>query len=253
VLPSLIQYVLLAALRDKLVTSIFLVLIVACSLSIFMGSAAIVEKDQFSLVFAAGGVRFAGLFGLILFIVFFIRRSFEARDVEFLLSRPIGRVQFILSYAAAFSILALLVALVQLLCIYVLGPHHFGQGTILWGFSLMIENIIMVNVALFFSMFLSSAASAAMATLALYVLGRMMGQILGILNTGDKASLMEGFQMAMNMVSTITPRLDLMGQTSWLLYGVEGDANYSFLVIQGALFCILILCATLIDLIRKQF
>ncbi|MDB2682952.1 hypothetical protein N9Z27_01720 [Alphaproteobacteria bacterium] len=250
---SLIKYVLTAALRDKLIISLLITMAVASSLSVFMGSAAIVEKDQFSLIFAGGGVRLAGVFGLILFVVFFIRRSFEARDIDFLLSRPVGRVEFLISYSAAFSILAIATGLVQLLCLYILGPHLFGEGTILWGFSLIIENIIMVNVALFFGMYFSSAASASMAVLALYVLGRMMGQILGILQTGGKASIFEGLEMAMNMVSTVTPRLDLMGQTSWLLYGTEGDVGYLFLILQGVLFCSLLLGASLIDLVKKQF
>ncbi len=250
---SLIKYALTAAVRDKLIISLLVIMAVACSLSVFMGSAAIVEKDQFTLVFASGGIRLAGVFGLVLFVVFFMRRSFEARDVEFILSRPVGRVQFLLSYSAAFSILAILTALVQLFCIYILGPHHFGEGTILWGFSLIIENIIMVNIALFFGMYFSSAASASMTVIAFYVLGRMIGQILGILQTTGKTSLFEGFQMAMNMVSVLTPRLDLMGQTSWLLYGTEGGAGYMFLIIQGVLFCTLVLCAALIDLVRKQF
>jgi len=58
--------------------------------------------------------------------------------------------------------------------------------------------------------------------------------------------------MMMNMVSTLTPRLDLMGQTSWLVYGVD-NINLTFVLAQGAIFLFLILVIALIDLVVRQF
>ena len=103
---TMIRYVVTAALRDRLIIGLCFLLIMAVSLSIFMGSAALTEQDPFVAVFAAGSIRMLNVFGLVLFIVFFIRRSFETRDIEFMLSRPIGRIQLVLSFAAGFSILA---------------------------------------------------------------------------------------------------------------------------------------------------
>jgi hypothetical protein len=45
----------------------------------------------------------------------------------------------------------------------------------------------------------------------------------------------------------------LMTQTSWLVYGVTHSSDFVFIVIQGILFLGLVLFATLIDLIRRQF
>jgi hypothetical protein len=168
----LVRYVLTAAFRDRLVMAIVIVLVLGCSLSVFLGSAAINEKARFALVFAGGGLRLAGVFGLVLFTVFFIRRSFDARDVEFLLSRPIGRVEFLLSYAAGLSVLALGITAAQLLCLYILNPSQFSPGHVAWIASMAAENVIMANTALFFSMILTSAATAAMATGGFYVLAR---------------------------------------------------------------------------------
>lgn len=250
---NLVKYVLTAAFRDRLILSLIIMLLLGSSLSVFLGSGAVTEKDYFSIVFAAGGLRFLGVIGLVLFVVFFIRRSFEGRDIEYLLSRPIGRVQFLMSYAGAFSILALALTLAQGLCLYIIGPHLFGGGHVLWLASILVENIIMVNTALFFSMFLTSAASATMATLGFYVLARMMGQILGIIDQGPKFYNLEILETAMQVISSITPRLDLMGQTSWLLYGPAGDISYSFVFVQGIVFAALVLMASMIDLVRRQF
>lgn len=249
---SLVKYVLKAAIRDRLVIALLLIMVVASSLSLFMGSAAIVEQDQFTYVFASGSFRLAGVFALILFTVFFIRRSFEARDIEYLLSRPISRPQFLLSYAGGLSILAIITAFIQTFSLAIIMQFNLGEGFALWALSIVIENIIIVNVALFFSLFLSSAAGASMAVIGFYVLSRMIGQILGVLQTG-KSSLFEGLEVMMKMVSVVIPRLDLMGQSSWLLYGVDDTANIGFIIIQCGVFILLILALGMIDLMKRQF
>ncbi len=248
----LVKYVLMAALRDRLIISMLICLSVGSSLSIFLGSAAIVEKDFFTLVFAASGLRLVSVFGLVLFVVFFVRRSFESKDMEFLLSRPLGRVGIIFSYATAFLILALIVSISVVIALSVILPHLFNASYIYWGITLAVEAIVMVNIAFFFSMYIGSAASASMMSVACYVLGRMMGQILGIIDSPlvDSTGL---FSMALQLVSVVTPRLDLLGQSSWLIYGVDDISVVYFAVIQCIVFSLLILCATSLDFIRRQF
>jgi ABC-type transport system involved in multi-copper enzyme maturation permease subunit len=250
----LIKYVLTAAVRDRLIVSILVLLLLATSLAVFMASAAVSEQDQFAAVFTGGALRLLGVLGLVLFSVFFIRRSFDSKDIEFVLSRPVSRVQFLLSYAAAFSMLAILVGLAEGLCLFALSLDRFGEGHMLWIASIIVENMIMVNMALFLSMVLSSAATAALVSLAFYVLARMMGQILGIIDVGTGLPLYEGLEYAMLMVSAITPRLDLMGQTSWLVYGYQpGSVGLGFVITQGLVFMGLVLTAAIVDLRLKQF
>lgn len=229
------------------------ILLLGTSLSLFLGYAATIEKERFALVFAGGGLRIAGVMGLVLFVVFFIRRSFEAKDVELLLSRPVGRIRFLLSYATALSLLALFVGVMQGVCIYMIGWHLFGQGHLLWIASIIAENIIMVNVALFFAMILTSAASAAMAVYGFYILSRMMGQILGTIDAGSRIYDLKILELIMQGISSVMPRLDLMGQTSWLIYGPDTQTGIGFMFVQGLVFTALIVMASLIDLIRRQF
>lgn len=251
---TLVSYTLTAALRDRLLMTMVVAMILCTSLSIFMASAAVTEKNQFLVVFSAGSLRFVGVFGLVLFIVFFIRRSFESRDIEFLLAKPVGRVQLILSMALTFALIGIGMALVEGLCIYMLSPQAFDYGRALWMLSVMVENSIMAVVALFFSLILSSAAMAAMASFGLYVLARMMGQILGILAKSPANQFYaDALHHVMQYISAVTPRLDLMGQSSWLIYGPGGDVGIGFLLAQGAAFTALILLAALIDFVRRQF
>jgi ABC-type transport system involved in multi-copper enzyme maturation permease subunit len=246
------KYVVMAALRDKLMIAMTVVLVVGASLAMFLGSAAIVEKSLFTLVFAGAGSRILVVLGMVLFVVFFIRRAFDSKEIEYLLSRPVGRLSIILSFALAFSALCVFLGLGVGACIFAVSPHMFGYSHVLWIVSIIAEMVIMANIALFFSMYISSASSATMATLGVYVLGRLMGQLLGIVDSNmvDSYGI---FAMAMQMVSVITPRLDLLGQSSWLIYGVQGGYNLIFALCQGVFFSALVLLATSLDFVKREF
>jgi len=249
----LILYILKAAVRDRLIFALVILLLGASSLSVFLGSAAVVEKTSFVAVYAAVSIRALDVFGLVLFAVFFIRRSFDVRDVEFMLARPIGRISFLLSYAAGFSLLAALISVVSVVFVCALTPQMLSSGHALWFLSLLFENIIMINVALFFSMVLSSAATASFATFGFYVLARMMSQILGIIDAKTHLMHTEILQTVMQTVSMVMPRLDLFTQTSWLVYGPDPEIGWVFITAQGIIYSALILAASCLDLRRRQF
>ena len=251
----LVRYVLMAALRDRLILSLILLIAVGTCLSVFTASAAVIEKSQFTIVFAASGLRMAGVVGLVLFAVFHIRRSFDNRDVDFLLSRPISRSGFILSHAIAFSLLALLLAAVTGLVILLLTFRGAGAGDALWVLGLTMEFIIVVNAALFFAMVISSASGAALAVFGLYILSRLMGQLLGdaAANYGNPA-VNSVLKIIMDIVAMVTPRLDLMTQTTWLVYpDIPQNVSVAFILAQGVIYTSLLLAATLVDLRRRQF
>lgn len=268
----IIKFVLTAAMRDKLVTTFLLLLIVASSLSVFLGSATITEQEQFSMVYAAGGMRFLGALCVILFTCFYVRRAYESKEVEFLLSRPISRLTYVLSHAAAFALLSLAIAIVIAAVIFATGQPDV-TGWLLWSFSLCVEFVILSIIALFFSMVLTSAAGAALACLAVYALARMMGIILGISAVPVDNTLMLLLGYVVELISIFIPRLDLMGQTSWLVYGGEALQGYEadyfasdwsravveklgtiwFIVLQGVVFSTFLIVCTAYDFVRKQF
>jgi len=252
----LVRYILTAALRDRLVLSLFLLMAVGTSIAVFLGSAAIIETDYFAVVFAGGGLRVAGAAGLILFIVFYLRRSFDGKDVDFLLARPLSRSCFLLSHAVAFMILALFVAVAVFVTVCLLPSSTLGPGYGLWGASLLAEYIILANATLFFAMVLPNAAVCSLVIFAFYVLARIIGQILGIIKAGLVNAT--GFDLLggiMHAISMVIPRLDLMAQTSWLVYGPDQAAaiGYEFILLQAFLFSALAIAAAFVDLVRRQF
>ena len=253
--PVLVKYVLTAAIRDKLLIAATAITILGICLSLFFASSAVLEQDQFAVIYTASSLRLLGIAALTLFVVFFVRRSFDARDIEYLLSRPITRANLILSKACAFSILAMSAGAMLAGIIAVLAMKS-GQsdGLLLWSAGVTAEFVLMVNVALFFSMVLSSPVSAGMAVLAFYGLSRMIGELLGIIqNQSYHFAGVEILNGIMKLVSVIIPRLDLMTQSTWILYGTEGVNDYIFILLQTSAFIFLVLVAALIDLIRRQF
>lgn len=253
---ALIKYVLTAARRDKLFLSLVCLMIAGSFVSFFLASSAVVDQAQYSIVYLGGSLRIVGLLGLVLFVVFFIRRSFDARDVEYLLTRPVSRSAFILSLSFGFSLLAFLIsgAMSAGLTFLASGIGNM-DGAIYWSTGVICEYVLMVNVALFFSMVLSSPVSASLSTFGFYVLSRIMGQLLFIDKNPPMLEI-PGYSILswiFRVISMIFPRLDLMTQTSWLLYGRGDLQQYIFIPIQALIFLVLVLLATLIDLRRKQF
>lgn len=247
-------YVLKASIRDKLVLSLILILAGAISLSIFIGSSAVSEPDAAVLTFIASSARFLGVISLILFTVFYIRRAFETRDIEYLLSRPISRISFVTSNLLALSILSMMFTAFIVVGVYIFSYSFIDyEGMVLWAISLCLEFMIVAYAAFFFSMVLSSAVSSTLATLCSYVLARMSGQILGIIDAGGHSDVFKILSKIMEASSVIVPRFDLFSQSAWLLYGPDTNISMLFIMLHGGLFLFLIACASIFDLLRKEF
>lgn len=249
----LFRYILMAARRDRFFLAVVGFLIVTMCLAVFFGSSAVTEQDRFARTFAAFGFRIFGVVSLTLFIVSYIRRSFENRDIDYLLSRPIGRIQFVLTHAAGFSCLALIAALILGGTTVALETGNLHEGVWLWWLSIAVEFIIMANVAMFFSFVIGSTTACMGAAFGFYLLSRLIGEILGILQKGTGSTLMTALSKLMELISIFIPRLDLLGQTKWLLYGTPAEISFGFVFAQGGVFLTLIILATVMDLHRRQF
>lgn len=248
----LVSYVLSAAIKDKIFW-LFVVLVgVVTSLSLFFGSSAMSEQDQFSVVFMAGSLRFTGILTLILFVIFYFRRSFENRDVDYLFSRPISRLQYLMAHFLAFVLLSLFVGIVTTIALGFLSDPMFSSAVFFWGVTYITELIVLSTVAMFFGIALSSAVTATLATIGFYVLARLIGDILGILQDGIAGSVMNILSHVMSFVSMLIPRLDMLGQSSWLVYGLA-DTDLTRIFLQMIVFTCLILSAAYLDLKRRQF
>ena len=250
------RYIVLTAVRDRLMVGLTLALLGAVLVASFLGEATFMEARETALTFAGFSTRLILITGLVLFVCFHVQRSFENREVDLMLSRPVSRTQFVLITWAGFSGVALMMALVAVIVLPIADmPPPGALG--LWAASLVLEALLMVAVALFFSLSLRSAVASVMASFGFYLAARMTGFLLGIVqsdwNSAASTALGGMVSQAIYVVGLVLPRLDLFGQTWWLSYGdTEGGALIPVLA-QAGVYLPLLLGAAVFDFRRRRF
>lgn len=250
------RYILITAVRDRFVVAIGFALLATVLSAALLGSSAVAEGQALALAFAGEGIRLTLVLGLITFISFHMRRLHETREIEAILARPIARSTLVLACFAAYSAIALALALLATpLLVLVLGAG--GAGLAEWQISLMLECLLVVGLGLFAATSLESAAASVLAALGIYVLGRSAAVFRAIADVGTGAVDMDFFNSAAHWVTAaiamVMPRLDLFGQSRWLVYGPGGGWGLPELAIQSLIYAPLLLAATIRDLDAKRF
>ena len=146
-MKSLIKYIFMAGVRDRIYAGLFLALFCAIALSIFLGSTSLIEKQQMTAVYIAGSTRAIMVLGMILFVCLRVRRSFENKEVEFIISKSISRQSFILGYLCGFLLTAVVIFIPLALAIFYLTNANL-IGLLAWLGSLFFELIITISFAL---------------------------------------------------------------------------------------------------------
>jgi hypothetical protein len=251
-LRPLIAYLLRSACADRLLAVLALTILAGAGLAAFLGSTALVEKSELATVYAATAGRYAVVVSLVLYTCFHVRRTFESREVDLLLSRPVSRFCFVLAEVATLVLLAGLGAVLAGIAVAATGrPEPAALG--LWTSSLMVEAAVAATAALFFALMLSSGVAAALACLGFYVLSRMIG-LLGEIAGAHGGSGPQGWlaDQAVFLLGLVLPRLDLFARTSWLVHGAGDDAaGLGLIFAQGAVYLVLLTAAACIDFERR--
>lgn len=251
-----VKYVLLTAIRDWLFLGLILSLLVAGFISYFMGSTVLVEKNEIASSFTAGTTRVILVVGMIVFVCFHVRRAFENKEIELMLSRPISREQFVVSYWLGFSVVAtIIVALITLFICFFYGFDY--QGLSFWAATVELEILMVIAFAVFASIILKSSVSSVLLCFGFYTISRMIGFFSYVLDKHQATDLLSFdfySQKVIWLTSYLLPRLDLFCQSKWLIYGVNfQEFNWFIPVVQSAIYIPLLLTMAAVDFKRKQF
>ncbi len=251
-----IRYILLTAFRDRFLAAILLALLAAVAGALFFGSSALTEQSALGLAFAGELVRLIAVVGLVTFICFHLRRLYETREVEAILARPISRSAFVLACFTAYAAIAVLLALLTVPMLMAALKAR-GAGLAEWEASLALEGLIVVGLALFSAMTLESATASVLAALGLYLLGRSAAAFRAIAENGtgslDSDMANTAVRWVMEAIAAVVPRLDLFGQSRWLVYGPGGGWGLRELAVQAVIYLPLLLLAAIRDLQVKRF
>lgn len=250
---TLLHYILITALRDRLFLALPVMLAVGAALVIFLSGSAIIEQREMIAALFGAGSRVVIIAGMVLFVSFHIRQAMTGGEIALILSRPISRGSFVLVYSAGLVIVGFICVAVCIALVWLCARPPL-DGLLMWGLSLALESMLMVLTAVFFGLILNSAIACALACLGFYVLARMSG-LLGAL--ADKAGEIGQLELLLGygfkLVSIIIPRLDFFTRSEWLVYGWNGDGpDISWMILQSLVFIPLILTATMIDFSRKR-
>jgi hypothetical protein len=250
----ILKYILLSGMRDRLYLGLLLTLILSFSLSIFLGSTSLIEQSEMTAVYIAGSSRFILGVGMILFVCLSVNRSFENKEVEFIISKPISRESFILSYSLAFLVTIFLIIIPLILAFLLLATVN-KIGLLIWSLSLVAELFIITSFSFLSSLILKNSFSSIIASFGFYALSRMMGMFVMAINLPQDFVEIKNHSMTMILkaLSLIFPRLDLFGQSEWLIYGISDFGNIKIIFIQALIYIPLMMFMSFHDFRKKQF
>ncbi len=250
---SLLRYILITALRDRLFLALPVMLAAGAALVIFLSGSAIIEQREMAAALFGAGSRVLIITGLVLFVSFHISRAMAGGEIALILSRPISRGAFVLLYSASQVIAGFICVAASIILVWLCARPPL-DGLLVWGLGLALETMLMILTAVFFGLILNSAVASALACLGFYVLARMSG-LLGALagKAGETGGLDLLLGYGFKFISLIIPRLDFFTRSEWLVYGWTGDEpGIVWAVLQSLAFAPLILAAAMIDFSRKR-
>ena len=253
-MTSILKYILLSAIRDRLYIGLFISLAASFCLSIFLGSTAIVEQQQMTAAYVAGSSRIILVVGFILFVCLNISRAFENKEVEFILSKGISREKFVLSYLLGFFIAAFLIFIpLAIAILFITKANLFGLT--IWLSTLLLEALLVISFCLLTSLILKNSFSAIMASFGFYIISRLMGTFVMAINIPETIVQLQNsvLKSSLKLLSAIFPRLDLFAQTSWLNYGISDYSILKIIFIQSLIFIPLLIFMSFHDFKKKQF
>lgn len=254
-MQTTIRYIILTAVRDKLFAGLLAILVLIYAVSFLYGGTSIVEENEAATAFVAGSSRLLLVAGVIVFTCFHMRRSFDSKEIELLLSKPVGRFSFIMAYWIGLSAIAAALTAACFLMLFMVSFHVSG-GMLLWLFSLLCELIIAITASLAISLIIPSAVTSVLGSLCFYFMSRMSGFFLAIVDSGHGgfgSVFSKVGAIFVKMVTVFTPRLDQFAESSWLVYTTDLSEAAIFVAAQSAIYVPLLLGLAYFDFRRKQF
>lgn len=251
---AIVKYVLLNGIRDRLFLSLLFSLIISFAISVIFGSTFIIEKNETVSAFNAGSSRLIFLIGFILFVCISLNRSFDNKEIEFILSKSISRPKIIIAYINGYILAAMLI-LLPLILSFIIFIKADLLGIFFWSLSLILETLIVIIFAILATLILGNVLTSIIASFAFYFLSRMMGVFVMAIKTPENFEqfFSSFFASSLKIISVLFPRLDLFTKSSWIIYGIDNFYEIKIIVIQSVIYISLLIMMSFYDFKRKQF
>ena len=250
-MKGIILQILYASRRDALFIGTTFLVICLSVLSYFLGSMALVENQEARIVYTAGTSRIAVIIGLIIFIIFYIKRLFENHEIEVILSHSISRTKIIFGFFVGFSIIFLTLLLPVFILLLLLKTSIISA--LIWLLSVYLEGIVVLCFSICCGLMIKSQVLSLSSCFLLYLIGRTIGNFVAYIELSARTDILSIFASILKLISIVIPRLDLFGKTSWLIYNDISLNDFLMFAIQSIIFCGILLSVAIIDFKKKKF
>lgn len=251
-----VRYILLTAMRDRLVLSMLVGFGLIALFSAFIGGTSLAERTETSIVYAGFATRLLVVIGVVLFTAVHVRRLIDSGELHMLLAGPVSRSSVVARYGMGLALVAAGTALAGgVACALAGWPVPSVLGWLAWCAFLVLEAVTVALLALFFALGVGSVVAAVLASLGLYVVARMLGVLLAITRSDlSPAGAVGGYlEPVVTVFAAVLPRLDLFAPTDWLIHGPGEPTVLLFLAAQALVYGALLLGAAIHDLRRRAF
>lgn len=245
-----LPYILLSAVRDRLVAAMAAGLLAVWLLAAFAGGTSIAEQGEAATVFAGFAARLLVVFATVVFVALQVRRLADSGELHLLLATPISRTRFVVQAWAGFAALAVAFAVAAGLIAGLAGwPPAEPAGLTVWTATLALEAVVMAAFALFVTLGLRGLVAGLIVCFGFYALTRMLGVLLAVARSeyAPEAARSTWIGGVVDALGYVLPRLDLLAESRWLVYGIEAPGTVGLAAVQAAVYTGVLVAAAVFD------
>ena len=238
--------------RDKILYNLVFFALLLIGASVLLGTLTIGEQSRIVNDLGLAAINLVAVIIAIFVGIGLVTKEIERRTIYAILARPITRVQFILGkYLGLGFIIVVNIAIMFamfLATIWLSGNTIYGSLFQAVGL-ILVEALLVMAIAMFFSTFSSSTLSATM-TLGLYVIGHLTSDLKGIAEKSQN-QLTESVLTALYYVC---PNLELLNIKGQAAAGVQVSLAYqSLATVYGLFYASLLLAFACVIFQRRDF
>ncbi len=238
--------------RDKILYNLVFFAVLLIGTSVLLGTLTIGEQARIVNDLGLAAINLVAIIIAVFVGIGLVTKEIERRTIYTILARPITRVQFILGkYLGLGLIVVVNVAIMFAMFVAtVLISGHVLHASLFQAVAfILIEALLVMAIAMFFSTFSSATLSATM-TLGLYVIGHLTADLKGMAEK-SKSEINEAVLTALYYLCPNLEALNVKGQAA---AGVPVSLDYQLVATTyGLLYAALLLAGACVIFQRRDF
>lgn len=244
------KFAVLEAWRTRFIAMLILAGVAALGLSLFSGQLAVTETAQTRAAITGAAVRLVWVVALAVFVIAGLVREQQDKGIEWYWAMPLSRRHYFLGKLLGFAAVAAIACAISFIALLWTVPISWLAQ---WSVALFLELLIVSGFGMLCALAFSQTPAAVVATLAFYGLGRVIDAVVLMVRAPllPETQLSAWIQPLVDVIAAIMPDFSIFAHGGWLAYGPSGDA-LAMVAAHAALYLVLVGCAGLIDIHRKN-